>query len=201
MRRNRRIPILWQLLLPLVLLNATFVEGQTREWEIFGGYSLQRADVRQYYRSTPIIYSFRGQYENLTGWQASATENVNRWFGGTLDVAFHYKTTQEQGTSNRERMYSIMYGPRFSYRAPWLTAFGHVLMGAAHASVNVVPVGPRASDLAFVLAPGGGVDVNAGGNVAVRVFQADYLRMNLLGTRPHNFRASAGVVFTFGKER
>ncbi len=46
------------------------------EWEFFGGYSFQRSDVREYFKSSPIIYTFRGKYASLSGWDASVTENL-----------------------------------------------------------------------------------------------------------------------------
>lgn len=155
--------------------------------------------MRQYFKSSPILFTFRNQYVNLNGWEASVTENLNRWFGGTLDLSGHYKTPQLLGTTNRERMFSILYGPRFSYRTPSFVPFAHVLMGAAHAAVKVTPVGPHASDNSFAMAAGGGLDVNLGSKAAIRLFQVDYFRTNVLGTRPHNYRASAGVIFYLGK--
>src|SRR6266705_2778893 len=103
------------------------------EWEFFGGYSFQRSDVREYFKSSPIIYTFRGKYASLSGWDASVTANL-------------------------ERMLSLLYGPRFSYRKPSVIFFTNVLMGAAHLNVQVTPVGPHASNLSFATATGGGVD-------------------------------------------
>src|SRR5947208_15950661 len=101
------------LFLFLLLAKPSFAQ-ETREWEFFGGYSVQRTNVREYYKSTPIIYAIRNRYENLNGWDFSITENRNRWFGGTLDVSGHYKTPILSGSNNREQMHSILYGPRFS---------------------------------------------------------------------------------------
>jgi hypothetical protein len=175
-------------------------------WEVSGAYSFHRADVRQYFRSTPIIYSIRGRYVNLPGWSLSVTENRGRWFGGTLDARFQYNdplvpgaTPQLAPAPNRQRIYSLMYGPRLSYRIWRLTPYGNVLFGAAHARVSVTPVGPNVNDTSFAIAAGGGVDLKIGGKFGVRVLQADYLRTNLLGTRPHGFRASSGVVFYLGQ--
>ena len=44
------------------LAQTTPVKG---EWQVFGGYSYMRAAVREYYKSTPIIYSIRDQRANL----------------------------------------------------------------------------------------------------------------------------------------
>lgn len=175
------------------------IAQQTPAWEFFGGYSFQKSEMRGYFRSTPIIYTFRGQYMSLNGWVASATENRNRWFGATIDFSYHGKTPQVRGTTNRQRIYSLMYGPRFSHRTGRFTPFAHVLLGAARANVNVTPVGPRASDTSFAGAAGIGLDVNLGSNAAIRVLQADYFRAGLLGTRPNSYRASAGMILYLGK--
>ncbi len=194
-------------LLPLVLIVLFFatpcMAQESPKWEVFGGYSFQRSDVRQYFKSSPIIYTFRGRYANLDGWDVSLTENMRPWLGGTLDIRGHSKSPQLLGTTNRERMYSILYGPRFFHRTTALgisiTPFAHVLAGLARAEVRVVPVGPSASDNAFAIASGGGLDVGFGKRVGIRLFQGEYFRTNLLGTRPDSFRASAGVVFYLGK--
>ncbi|MBI4482280.1 MAG: hypothetical protein HY652_05255 [Acidobacteria bacterium] len=198
-QKNGPIQNFLQLFLIVLSFATPCVAQETPAWEFFGGYSFQRSDVREYFKSSPILFTFRNQDVNLNGWETSVTENLNRWLGGTLDLSGHYKTPQLLGTRSRERMFSILYGPRFSYRTPSVIPFAHVLMGVAHAAVRVTPVGPHASDLSFAMAAGGGLDVNLGRKAAIRVFQADYFRTNLLGTRQNKYRASAGVVFYLGK--
>lgn len=173
---------------------------ETPAWEVFAGYSLQKSNVREYFRSTPIIYSTRNQYVNLSGWEASVTENMNHWFGGTLDVSGHYATPQFRGVASRQRMYSILYGPRVSFRVHGFVPFVHLLAGASRADVRVKPVGPHLSDLSFAVAPGAGLDVNVMTRTAVR-FQIAYLHANALGGKENNFRASLGVVYRPGRVR
>jgi hypothetical protein len=185
-------------LLVLCLTPAGFAQQQTPGWEIFGGYSFERSVVREYYKSTPIIYTFREDYTNLNGWELSVTENVNRRFGGTFQATGHYKTPEFRGTRSRQNLFSIMYGPRFTQRAGWVTLYEHVLFGANHTSVVVSP-GPHASEWAFAAAGGLGVDVNMGSKAAVRVLQVQYSPMNPIVSREHKFQASAGLVFHLGK--
>jgi len=186
------------LLLALLLLSTTCIAQEAPAWEIFGGYSFQRADLRQYFKTTPIIYTFRHDHVSMNGWEFSATENRNRWFGGTLDLSGYYRTPQVLGINNREQIYSIFYGPQFSYRKPSRTAFAHILIGGTHTGVNVVPTGPHDSDFTFAMALGGGVDLPLKNGTAIRVLQADYLHANALGIGQNNFRLSAGVVFNLG---
>ena len=189
-----------RLLRPLffVVIFASGLAAQQAEpapkWEIFGGYSFQRSDLREYFKSTPIIYTARGRYANLSGWDISVTENLNRWFGGTVDISGHYKNSTVAGVPNRNQTYSLLYGPRLSYRQGWGVPFAHTLFGVAYSRAKVTPIGPRASDFAFATAIGGGFDLSIGRRAAIRVFQADYFRTNALGLRPNGYRVSAGVV-------
>ena len=200
-QKNGRIRYFCRFLLLVLLFATPAAAQQMPSWELFMGYSFQRSDVREYFKSTPIIYTFRGQYANLDGWEMSLTENRNRWFGGTLDFSGHYGTPRLAGITNRERTHSVLYGPRFSYALPWITPFVHALFGITHTDVQVTPVGPHASDLSLAAAAGGGLDIRLGSKAAVRLFQAEYIRNNTLGTRPHGLRASAGFVFNLGSRK
>src|SRR2546422_4137704 len=159
-----------QLFLVILFVAAPCLAQEAPAWEVFGGYSFQKADVREYFQTTApnsplpprpplLIYTSRQDYVNMNGWEFAVTENRNRWFGGTLDISGSYRTPQVLRTANAEQIYSILYGPRFSYRRPFGTAFAHVLAGAAHTNVTVGPPGPHASDLSFSMALGGGLDV------------------------------------------
>jgi opacity protein-like surface antigen len=164
-------------------------------WEFFGGYSLEKADVRGYYKSTPIIYSIRNQQIRLNGWEASFTENRNRWLGGTAEINGHYYELQLQDTTNRGQVYSVLYGPRFSYRKSRFIPFAHLLAGAAYASVKVTPVGPHDSGFSFALAGGGGVDVRLAKKMAARLVKVEYFWADLLNTQQDRLRTSFGLIF------
>ena len=190
----------------LLVLSSVPCYAETPAWEIFGGYSFQRAGVRLYYKTSPIIYTFKDRYINMNGWEVSATENLNPWFGGTLQLTGHYNTPTVTGSSNslssnREHMFSMLYGPRFSYRASWATLFGQALFGAGHVSVAVIPTGPHASDTTFEAAVGGGFDINLGKTVAARVLQVQYSPTNHLDIKRAKFQASAGIVLNLGERR
>jgi hypothetical protein len=147
---------------------------------------------------------------NMNGWDFSVTQNRNQWFGGTLDLSGYSKTPQFKGISNSEHIYSILYGPRITYRganvpnptakALWGgSAFAHVLFGATHTSVSVTPTGPHATDFTFGMALGGGFDLPLRNEISVRVLQAEYLRNSSFGAGQNNYRLSAGVSFNLGK--
>lgn len=188
-----------QLSLFCLLLAMPCLAQDVPPWEVFGGYSFDHTDVREYFKSTPIIYTIRHEYVGLHGWDASLTENMNTWFGGTLDISGHYKSLDVAGIPNEERVYSVLYGPRFCFRTPMITPFVHFLMGVARASAKVTPVGPHDAETSFALAAGGGVDMKVGKSTAVRLLKAEYFRTDVLGTKQNSFRAAAGMIFYFGK--
>jgi hypothetical protein len=167
-------------------------------WEVFGGFSEQYAQMRQYFRQTPTIYNFRTRDTLMPGFEVSVTENKSRRFGGTFDIGVHFKSPDVGGVKNRQNLYTVMYGPRLSSRF----GFAHFLLGAAYEKVAVTPVGPRASDLSFAFAVGGGYDLRVGKRTAIRVLQVDYFRSNNeLTSHPHGIRAAAGLVWTLGERK
>lgn len=187
-------------LLPALLLSTPVFAQQTASWEFFGGYSVERAYVREYYKSTPIIYTFRERWRNIPGFEVSITENANDWFGGTLQLNGHFSSDLALGTTNHQRDFSILYGPRIWHRYGAVVPFGHVLFGATHESVTVSP-GPHASETEFAVAAGGGLDVRLGSKVGVRALQLQWSPQNVIGSRDHRFQASAGVVIYLGKRK
>src|SRR5216117_2560892 len=109
--------ILYTFLL-LTLFRTACLAQEVVPWEVFGGYSFQRADVREYFisRPTPLIYMARHHYMNMNGWELSVTENLNRWFGGTLDIIGYYGSPAVGSVTTRDHVFSILYGPQFTYR-------------------------------------------------------------------------------------
>jgi len=188
----------------LVLVLAIAAPGYAQTlpaWEVFGGYSWQRSNLREYFKSTPIIYSVRNKGGSLNGFDVAFTENVNSWFGGTLDITGHFAAPEISGVKTHQSMYTFTYGPRFAYRERGvLMGFGHVLAGVAHATAKVTPTGPHADDTSFALAVGAGFDMKFRGNTAIRILQAEYLHANSLGANHNNVRISAGIILTFGEK-
>ena len=121
------------------------------------------------------------------------------------------------------RQHTFLFGPRVAARGDRVTPFAHALFGGAHISRDFVvtpvtpvppgigPVAFDASETAFAMAVGGGVDIKLTDHVALRAIQADYLMTRFdegrvitpFGQFPgsgsqHNARISVGVVFRFG---
>jgi hypothetical protein len=143
--------------------------------EVFGGYQYTRISG-----------------ENFNGWTGAVTGNVNNWLGITADISGAYKS--ELGASLNT--YNFLFGPTVSYKqSDKVKPFAHVLFGVSHANAGFFSV--SASDNAFAMAMGGGVDVGFNKNVAVRLIQADYFLTRFGGASQNNARISTGLVFKF----
>jgi outer membrane protein with beta-barrel domain len=179
------------LLVLLRLLSAFSVAQEAQEFtrvEAFGGYSYLGFQPGG---ATGI---------NLNGWNGAMQYNVNRSIGLKADASGHYGTPVAGETLNS---YSFLFGPVISNRvesSPGFTPFLHGLVGVNRISAS--GNGLSASDSAFAMAFGGGVDVKAARRVYARLVQIDYL-FTKHGTAMHqdNIRVSAGVVFQLGGQK
>jgi hypothetical protein len=164
----------------LLFLCSTAIAQEVPRIEVFGGYSHLIANVN--------ATSF-----NLNGGTVAVSENLNRWFGGTLDFTSHWATEGGYKVNTQ----TLMYGPVFSYRKqPRVTPFSHILMGVVRGSGGYL--GTSEASRHFGLMLGGGVDFALTDRIAIRPIQADYLMSRFLGTRQDNIRLSAGIVLRFG---
>lgn len=170
--------VIW-LFSAILFLCAAARAQEVPAWEISGGYSFLDANLK-------------GPSTHLSGGGGSATENLNRWFGGRLEINAYGGTTS--GTTITAQ--TITYGPVFSYRKfDRFTPHANVQLGAIHASAGYL--GISASATRFAMTSGGGVDINVNPRTAVRL-QADYLMSRFLGLRQDNLQFSTGLVFRFG---
>ena len=177
--------------------------------EFFGGASFSNTDV--------------SGRSNSFGWQISAAGNPYRRmrlvgdFGGQS-----YRTNLiAEGQRVRVNTYQVMWGPQFTWRKPRATFFTNTVLGVAAAhyvTSSGDPAHPEnvlAVDFGFATALGGGVDVNVGRHIAIRVIQADYILTHLrpdlpqfspilqqvpsVGNWQNNFRLGFGLVVKVGR--
>lgn len=169
--------------LPLLLLPVSAWGQQAMpQVEIFGGYSNLTANLT-------------GSSFNLNGFDVSVAENMNKWFGGALEVSSHFGT--EAGFKSDTQSYA--YGPVFSYRKnPKVVPFCHALLGAERGGPEYLDISKP--EYRFGMYAGGGLDVKVAKHVALRLFQADYLLTRFSGARQDNLRVSAGIVLLLGKK-
>ncbi len=150
---------------------------------------------------------------NLHGVDLSFFYNFNSWIalGGDFMANFGGKTYNRLFGSidvDSER-YVYVFGPRVTFwQDPRFRIFGEVLGGGVHAEATLdfssvlgsFPSRTASAD-SFAMAIGGGVDWRFSRHWAWRVVQADYLPTTLGSDWQNNFRASTGVVFSFGGGR
>lgn len=131
-----------------------------------------------------------GDREQAFGWQASVAGNVHRNVGFVADFGGQYKGLDGATL----QAYEFLFGPRFNARSGQATGFVHTLFGGAHIR------GGGESTSGFMMGFGGGVDINAGNRVAVRLFQFDWLPSRFEGNwSKSNVRAGFGIVFKAGQ--
>lgn len=141
--------------------------------EVFGGASYYRNGI--------------SNGTNFYGWQAGIDYNVHKNVGVVLDFGGQYERSAGVNTSR----YEYMIGPRFKYRANRITAFVEGLAGGQSFRV------PGASRGAFAAGGGGGLDLNLGPIVSIRLIQVDSIHVHTQPGWVHDVRAGAGVVLKF----
>jgi len=160
------------LVVGVLLLAATVSAQDTPKAELSVGYSYVRSDA------------------NFHGGSVSFAGNFNSWFGVAGDFGGY--RVSESGVSGSVLTYT--FGPRLSFRSESrITPFVQTLVGGARASA----FGGSANSVALLA--GGGIDIKASENIAIRAFQVEYVFTRFGGITDHSVRASAGIVFRFGK--
>ena len=200
----------------LIILMGSFAFAQetTPKVQLFGGYSLLRADhgkltgalldldLRQ--SSNP----FAVQTYFFNGWNAEAQYNAGRWLGIAVDAGGRSGTpiTEARGSTlaglPKETAYSFLAGPVISYRTKSrVTPFVHALFGwdrtslAASTITGSVtsPVSVTATTYNdFAMAVGVGVDCRIAQHFSVRLGQLDWYHtsVNLNKFYTHAFGGS-----------
>jgi opacity protein-like surface antigen len=168
----------------LVLASCIFMVAQDNatKAEIFGGYQWTNVDD---------LGSGVGR-QNFNGFNGAVTGYFNENLGITADFSGAFKT--ESGVS--AKVYTYTFGPTIRVPMDKATPFVHALFGGGRISADESGTNLFTSN-GFVYALGGGLDVNASKNVAIRIGQFDYLGSRFEGTTFKNFRYSAGIVFKF----
>ncbi len=170
------------LIMALLIVPFPAAAQNTPQVEVFGGYSHLLGDLNN---ST----------FNLNGVNGSVTENLNKWFGGTLDISSQFGTEASYKVNSQ----SISYGPVFSYRKnKSFVPFAHGMLGAVRGSAEYL--GVSKPEYRFGALLGGGVDVRLNDRVWLRLIQADYLMTRFSSATQDNIRISAGLVFRFGQK-
>jgi hypothetical protein len=152
-----------------ILLN---VQAFAQRVEIFGGAQFEHLQP-----------SF-----NAVGWNASLTGNFKHVLGITGDFSGVYKSRRGIDAA----VYTYTVGPVLQARLPVVQPFVHALFGGATIT------GSGASDNAFAMFLGGGLDLGFRRGIAFRLVQADWMMTKFADeTQNKQGRVSAGIVVKF----
>ncbi len=176
----------------LLLVSAGSAEAQseTPKVDLFAGYS--------HFERVLDVFGDAGQ-----GFGVNATYNLTSYFGLTADLGAQWVTRATLFDPSNTQQF--LFGPRLTLRRKQANFFGHVLFGAARASVDAVefpgiPIIPKTTNTDFAMGYGLGFDINLGKRFAIRPVQLDYITVFMNSTKEttHNLRYQAGIVFRFG---
>lgn len=139
--------------------------------------------------------------EQFYGIQADSAVNFHENFGIVADFGYQYDDLNGHGYS----VYEYLFGPQFSKRGDRTTIFAHALFGGnglqSSGSKDLFDSGISNyfSVNAFAMGFGGGVDLNAGNRLAIRVVQLDWIPNRMGGEWSTNaFRLGFGIVVKVG---
>jgi hypothetical protein len=191
--------------------------------ETFFGYTYTRAN------SASNVPAF-----SANGGSGQVAVNFNKWVGFVMDIgAVHNGNISDVHLDTTLTNY--LFGPRVSFRHSRVTPFFNVLFGGMHAgtsiAVSAIPVPPApsqpiylpgnptpvppnspvslravASQTAFAMTTGGGIDIKINKLLSFRPIGLDYLLTRLQNLRTlndnnqHSLRYTAGFNFTFGAQ-
>ena len=200
---------LFSLLACLIL--PAWAQDEAPRVEVFGGYSILRPNIPADIGGSGAdgeAAAEIGEFAlgNVLGWGADVTVNINQTFGITADFSGHYKSLDVSFEGDRvdasADLHTFLFGPKFTMRNERVSPFVHALFGVGRvgASGRVNGDSSEFDKTGFAASVGGGVDVLAHPNVAVRAIVFDYFPFrNRNGDTFtfNNVRWRSGVVFLF----
>ena len=209
-----------------------FVAGATDipKYEVFLGYTYVRAN--QFNQNTGLGQEIGGF--DMNGGSGQFIYNFNKQFSGVADIGAVTKGNVGIINANNTTTF-YMFGPRYSFRSESrFTPYAQIVFGGATRSLSRqldvltganIPVFPvataqslfpgantqitaqvSATQTAFAMAVGGGLDWKIAKRFTFRPIAVDYVLTRFPSyftgdnSNQNNIRASIGVVFTFGEK-
>jgi hypothetical protein len=181
--------------------------------DLFLGYSFLRANSA---REIPAF--------TMNGGVGTLGLNINRYIGFEAELGGYHNGNISDVRLDTTTM-TYLFGPRLSIaRNKKVYPYFHTLFGGMHLTTSILPetvvtpVTPasssgryKASQDAFAMAIGGGLDIKVGRLISIRPIQLDYVMtrfedFGLSGQPPddrnqHHLRYAAGILFNFGGEQ
>lgn len=161
--------------------------------------------------SMDVAIIYNGTYSNIvpgaTFWMEGGSVQFHgefwRGLGVAADIAAMH-TANTPGAGAGLNLVTATFGPRYSQPLVHnrMDIFGQVLAGEANGLHSVFPTaaGVESSADSLALQVGGGMNVSLSRHLAVRAFEADWLRTQLPNSTTgvqNNLRMGAGLVFKF----
>jgi opacity protein-like surface antigen len=196
----------------LLLAGITCAQEEGARFEVTGDYSFFK-----FYTGLQSVW----HNQNLNGGGGDVTyfflSRSGFNFGAKADLQGYASASQCPEASSGltgcvgSNLFTYMFGPVAKYRIGRFEPFGEALFGGAHSNFyvnacnsNTVLCGNlKPNSTSFAMAFGGGVDFQTTRRLAIRLFDADYLRTSfgnnfILGdSLQGNFRVQTGVQFRF----
>ncbi|GGH06369.1 OmpA family protein [Silvibacterium dinghuense] len=164
----------------------------TSRFDLAGGYNLIDANAPP---ASCQCFTMNGAF-------VEGDFNFKKWLGVAGMVTAGHATDISTLGQNLTLM-TYMGGPRFLWNHSRLTAFGQFLAGGARGTGSYFPTstGSKSSAESFAFSTGGGLDFNLTPRIAIRTFNAQYLRTefpNGSNGSQNQLQISTGIVFRFG---
>ena len=188
-----------------------YAQDEVPRVEVFGGYSLLSPNIPADLggggadgEAAAEIAEFA--LGNVLGWHAGVTVNLNKTFGITADFSGFYKSLDVAFEGDRvdasADLHTFLFGPKITMRNERVSPFVHTLFGFGKVGASAQVNGDSAEfdETGFAASIGGGVDVLAHPNFAVRAIEFHYFPFRNVNGEVftfHNVRWSSGVVFRF----
>ena len=176
--------------------------AETPRVEIYGGYG--------FLHDTGIT---------LHGFQAAVEGNINNYISIVGEFGFNRKDVTEdarlftdlfetEGTIENAdlKSFTILAGPRVSFRREGVRPFAHFLLGIHRIGGSATVEGEPNSEYLnnFGMAVGGGIDIAVNSTISIRPAQIDLLssrfKVGENNVWEKMFRFSTGIVFKFGEK-
>jgi opacity protein-like surface antigen len=129
------------------------------------------------------------------GGSGSFVYNINNVVGLVADFGGY------ANTRINDRLFTYMFGPRFSWRRGRLTRYTQFLFGGGYVWNDLDT--QSVTQNAFAMAAGGGLDYALTKHIAVKPIQVEYVTTQIdstkgFGSHQNDVRYSGGDVFRFG---
>ena len=201
-----RVLTLLPAVIAVLFMFATLAAAQDQpapKWELFGGYTVWNPGAYVHGQLPGALLPLSSRLEwNPRGIGVSATYNLNRWFGFTLDTSTNWGSGEKTLARRIDdaAFANISFGPKVTFRTQHFSPFLEFLIG----DHRLTPDAFHDIDKLGVMV-GGGLDVNVSRHVALRLIRADfvvsnyrYAPANVPSTQLYGVRLQTGLVLNLG---